>query len=168
MTELHEEFMKSDAYIFIILSSVLTLLSFFMDRKKTLMGLKMGWKMFQNIVIPFVNILILVSLVLYLVPPALIVRYLGPESGWGGQMAAAVIGSITLIPGFISYPIASVLIEEGASYAVVATFMTTLMMVGVVTLPLEIKYFGKNVAVLRNVLNFFAAIVIGSCVGFML
>jgi len=45
-------------------------------------------------------------------------------------MVAAVVGSITLIPGFISYPIASVLIREGASYAVVATFMTTLMMVG--------------------------------------
>ena len=83
-------------------------------------------------------------------------------------MAAAVIGSITLIPGFISYPIASVLIMEGASYAVVATFMTTLMMVGVVTLPLEIKYFGRSVAVLRNVLNFVAAVVIGTCVGFML
>jgi len=37
-----------------------------------------------------------------------------------------------------------------------------------VTLPLEIKYFGRNVAIVRNVLNFFAAIVIGACVGFML
>ena len=45
----------------------------------------------------------------------------------------------------------------------VATFMTTLMMVGVVTLPLEIKYFGRNVAIVRNVLNFFAAIVIYVC-----
>jgi uncharacterized membrane protein YraQ (UPF0718 family) len=160
--------MRNDAYIFIILSLSLTLLSFFLDRKKTIMGLKKGWKMFQNIAVPFVNILILVSLALYLVPPSLIVRYLGPESGWGGQMVAAVVGSITLIPGFISYPIASVLIREGASYAVVATFMTTLMMVGVVTLPLEIKYFGRNVAIVRNVLNFFAATVIGTCVGLML
>ena len=160
--------MRDDAYIFIIVSLVLTLLSLLLDRKKTMMGLKKGWKMFQNIAIPFVNILILVSLALFIVPPSLIVRYLGPESGWGGQMVAALVGSITLIPGFISYPIASVLIKEGASYAVVATFMTTLMMVGVVTLPLEIKYFGRNVAIVRNVLNFFAAIVIGACVGFML
>jgi uncharacterized membrane protein YraQ (UPF0718 family) len=160
--------MSNDAYIFIIASLALTLLSFFLDRKKTVMGLKKGWKMFQNIAIPFVNILILVSLVLYVLPPSLIVRYLGPGSGWTGQMIAALVGSITLIPGFISYPIASVLIKEGASYAIVATFMTTLMMVGVVTLPLEIKYFGRNVAVLRNVLNFIAAIVIGTFVGFIL
>jgi uncharacterized membrane protein YraQ (UPF0718 family) len=83
-------------------------------------------------------------------------------------MIAALVGSITLIPGFISYPIASVLINEGASYTIVATFMTTLMMVGVVTLPLEIKYFGRKVAMLRNALNFIAAIIIGSFVGFIL
>ena len=163
-----EVIMINNAFIFIIVSIVLTLLSLLLDRKKTVMGLKKGWKMFQNIAIPFLNILILVSLALYVVPPSLIVKYLGPGSGWGGQMIAAIVGSITLIPGFISYPIASVLIKEGASYAIVATFMTTLMMVGVVTLPLEIAYFGRKVAILRNVLNFITAIVIGTFVGFIL
>lgn len=160
--------MGNNAAIFIILSFVLTLVSFGLDKNKTLMGLKKGWKMFQNIAVPFVNILILVSLVLYFMPPALIVEYLGPESGWLGQWVAAIVGSITLIPGFISYPIASVLIQKGASYTIVATFMTTLMMVGIVTLPLEIKYFGRNVAVIRNVLNFIMAILIGSLVGSIL
>ncbi|OPY91970.1 MAG: hypothetical protein A4E73_01604 [Syntrophaceae bacterium PtaU1.Bin231] len=160
--------MVNNAAIFIITSIVLTMVSFLLDRKKTVMGLKKGWKMFQNIAIPFVNILIAVSLVLYFLPPSLIMKYLGTESGWGGQIIAAVVGSITLIPGFISYPVASVLIQEGASYTTVATFMTTLMMVGIVTLPLEIKYFGRNAAIMRNVLNFVAAIMIGSFVGFML
>lgn len=160
--------MRNNALIFIIVSVAMTLVSLVLDRKKTVMGLKKGWKMFQNIAIPFLNILILVSLALYVVPPSLIVKYLGPGSGWGGQAIAAIIGSITLIPGFISYPIASVLIKEGASYAIVATFMTTLMMVGVVTLPLEIRYFGGKVAIVRNVLNFIAAIVIGTFVELML
>lgn len=160
--------MINNAYIFIIVSLLLTLLSLLLDREKTVMGLKKGWKMFQNIAIPFLNILILISLVLYVVPPSLIVKYLGPGSGWGGQAIAAIVGSITLIPGFISYPIASVLIQEGASYTIVATFMTTLMMVGVMTLPLEISYFGRKVAILRNVLNFIIAIVIGALVGVIL
>jgi hypothetical protein len=34
-------------------------------------------------------------------------------------------------------------------------------MVGVVTLPLEIKYFGKKTAIMRNILNLIAAIIIG-------
>jgi len=160
--------MINNAFIFIIVSIALTMLSLLLDRRKTMMGLKKGWKMFQNIAVPFLNILILVSLILYVMPPSLIVKYLGPGSGWGGQAIAAIVGSITLIPGFISYPIAAVLIKEGASYTIVATFMTTLMMVGVVTLPLEIVYFGRKVAILRNVLNLINAIVIGTFVGFIL
>ena len=160
--------MVHNAYAFMIVSLLLTLLSFLLDRKKTMMGLKKGWKMFQNIAVPFLNILILIGMALYLAPPVLILKYLGPESGCGGQAIAAVVGSVTLIPGFISYPVASVLIQEGASYTVVATFMTTLMMVGVVTLPLEIAFFGKSVAVVRNVLSFIAAVVIGTFVGLVL
>lgn len=124
--------------------------------------------MFKNIVIPFLNILILVSLLLYIIPPEMIVKYLGAGSGVIGFAIAAIIGSITLIPGFISYPIAAGLLNQGASYSTVAVFMTTLMMVGVVTLPLEIKYFGKKTAILRNALNFIVAIIIGILIGIIL
>jgi len=152
--------MANNALIFMVSSLGLTIFSFILDRKKTIKGLKKGFLMFKNIFVPFVNILILISLVLYLVPVEIISQYLGPDSGPEGLMAAAFVGSITLIPGFISYPIAASLIAQGASYTVVATFMTTLMMVGVVTFPLEAKYFGRRVALVRNILNFFAAIII--------
>jgi F0F1-type ATP synthase assembly protein I len=42
------------------------------------------------------------------------------------------------------------------------------MMVGVVTLPLEIRYFGKKAAISRNALNFVAALIIGLCVGWLM
>jgi uncharacterized membrane protein YraQ (UPF0718 family) len=160
--------MSSNAIIFISLSVILSVLSLALDRKKTLMGFKRGWKMFRNVLLPFLTILILVSVLLYFVPPNVISKYLGANSGVLGFAIAALVGSITLIPGFISYPIAAGLIQQGASYAVVATFMTTLMMVGVVTLPLEIRYFGKRAAIARNVLNFVAAIIIGLVVGLVL
>ena len=160
--------MSSNAIIYITVCAVLCLVSFAFDRKKTLAGLKKGWNMFRKILPPFLNILIMVSVLLYLIPPSVISRYLGPDSGIMGLGIAAVVGSITLIPGFISYPIAAGLIKQGASYTVVATFMTTLMMVGVVTLPLEIKYFGRRVAITRNLLNFVAAIFIGLVVGLVL
>lgn len=124
--------------------------------------------MFKNILVPFLNILILVSLLLYLIPPQWIVKYLGADSGTIGFAIAAFVGSITLIPGFISYPIAAGLLKQGASYATVAVFMTTMMMVGVVTLPLEIKYFGRKTAILRNSLNFVVAIIIGLAIGIIL
>ncbi len=129
--------MISNAFIFIAVSIILTLVSFFLDKEKTILGLKKGLKMFKGIAIPFLNILILVSLALYLVPQSAIIKYLGANSGIMGLLLAAVVGSITLIPGPISYPIAAILIKQGASYMTVATLMTTLMMVGVVTFPLE-------------------------------
>jgi uncharacterized membrane protein YraQ (UPF0718 family) len=157
--------MSTNAIIFISLSVVLSVISFLLDRRKTLAGFKKGWNMFKNILLPFLIILILVSVVLYFIPPAIISRYLGANSGVIGFTIAALVGSIALIPGFISYPIAAGLLQQGASYAIVATFMTTLMMVGVTTLPVEIRYFGKRVAIIRNILNFVAAIIIGLLVG---
>jgi uncharacterized membrane protein YraQ (UPF0718 family) len=159
---------SSNAVIFISMCGVLSLLSFIVNRQKTWEGYKKGFRMFRNMVIPFLNILILVSLVLYFISPDVITRFLGAGSGLTGFTIAAVVGSITLIPGFISYPIAAGLIQQGASYSVVATFMTTLMMVGVVTLPLEIRYFGKRTAIIRNSLNFVAAIIIGLLVGLIM
>jgi uncharacterized membrane protein YraQ (UPF0718 family) len=160
--------LNTNALIFITLSVVFALVSFFLDRRKTIAGIKKGWNMFRNVLFPFLNILILVSVLLYIISPSIITHYLGAGSGVTGFSIAAIVGSITLIPGFISYPIAAGLIQQGASYAVVATFMTTLMMVGVVTLPLEIKYFGRSAAILRNSLNFIAAIIIGLLVGLIL
>lgn len=154
-----------NAIIYISLCVLLCTISFILDRKKTTAGIKKGLSLFRNMLLPFLNILILVSLLLYVVPPEVISRYMGPGSGVTGFAIAAVAGSIIFIPPFISYPIAASLIKQGASYAVVATFMTTLIMVGVLTLPLESRFFGRKVAILRNVLNFVAAIIVGLIVG---
>lgn len=145
-----------------------TIISFILDKKKTIQGIKKGLKMLLNILNPFLNILIIVAIVLYLIPENIILNYLGPTSGISGYIIASIIGSITLIPGFISYPIASSLISKGASYGIVAVFMTTLMMVGIITLPLEIKYFGKKAALIRNILNFVIAIIIGILIGVLM
>jgi len=160
--------MLNNTLIFGLLTGIVLIVSFILDNKKTILGLKKGWKMLFSILHPFLNILILISFVLFFIPDTLIVKYLGANSGWLGFTIAAIIGSITLIPGFISYPLAATLLKQGATYAVVAVFMTTLMMVGIVTLPLEIKYLGKKAAIFRNVLNFVAAIIIGILMGWFM
>ena len=160
--------MLKNSLIFMSVTALLLAVSFAFDRDKTIQGIKRGLGMLRLIAVPFLNILILIAVVMTAVPSDLIRTYLGAGSGIGGPLAAALIGSISLIPGFIAYPIAAFLIGDGASYATVATFMTTLMMVGIVTLPLEIRYFGRRVALLRNALNFIAALIIGAVVGMIL
>lgn len=158
----------NSALIFITGTSVLALVSFILDKKKTFMGIKKGIKMLAKVLLPFINILIIISFALYFISPNVIAKYLGANSGIMGLVLATIVGAVTLIPGFISYPLAGALLKQGASYAAVATFITSLMLVGVVTLPLEIKYFGKRTAILRNVLNLIFAVLIGLLVGIIM
>ncbi|MFZ2456060.1 MAG: permease [Candidatus Altiarchaeia archaeon] len=142
--------------------------SFFLDRDKTVKGMRIGIKMFFSILNPYLNILILISVVMFFLSDSLVVKYLGPDSGIMGLVVAALIGSIALIPAFVTYPVASRLLSQGATYSVVAVFMSTLMLVGVLTLPLEIKYFGRKAALWRNALNFLASLAIGLLTGFLM
>jgi len=139
--------------------------SFFKDRKKTKAALLKAWKAFENILPQFLTILVIIGLALSILSPETISKLLGTESGILGVLGAALIGSITLIPGFVAFPLAAALLKSGAGYMQIAAFVSTLMMVGVVTMPLEIKTFGKRVTIIRNISAFvfslIAAVVIG-------
>jgi uncharacterized membrane protein YraQ (UPF0718 family) len=150
------------------LTFVSLILSFLFDKNKTILGVKKGIKMFIGLLPAILNVLILVSVFLYLVPKETLSNLLGKNSGVTGFVIAALLGSVSLIPMFITYPLAAILLKSGVSYRVLAVFITTLLMVGVLTLPLEAKYFGLKVAVLRNVLSFIGAIIIGLIIGLFL
>jgi uncharacterized membrane protein YraQ (UPF0718 family) len=81
------------------------------------------------------------------------------------MLITAVIGAITLIPGFIAFPLAASLLERGAGISQIAVFVSTLMMVGIVTAPLEIEYFGKKETLLRNALSFLFSFIAAAVIG---
>mgnify|MGYP001019705426 FL=1 len=147
----------------LILTLTSLLISFAFNKRKTIQGVKMGIKMFMNLLPPFVTVLIIISFVLAILPGEVLEKLLGSDSGITGFIIAAGIGSVALIPGFISYPLAAVLLKNGVSYPVISIFITTLMMVGIVTLPIEKKFFGWRVALTRNILSFIGALIIGAC-----
>lgn len=144
------------------LTALVLLICFFANKKKTLIGVKTGLRMFMNLLPAFFTVLILLSVTLALVPLPTLQRIMGNQSGIWGYVFAAVLGSIALIPGFVSYPMAALLIKNGVGYPIVAVFINTLMMVGVVTFPLEKKFFGWKVALVRNLLFFAGSLVIGT------
>lgn len=148
-----------------VLAVSFLLISFIKDKKKTKMGLKKAWKAFENILPQFLSILIIIGVMLSVLSPETISKLIGQQSGWLGMLIAAVVGSITLIPGFVAFPLAAALLKSGAGIMQIAVFLSTLMMVGIVTIPLEINYFGKKAAILRNslalVFSFIVAVVIG-------
>ncbi len=150
------------------LTFIALLLSLVFDKDKTITGVKKGIKMFIALLPTVLNVLILVSVFLYLVPKETLSNLLGKNSGVIGFVFAALLGSVSLIPMFITYPLAAILLKSGVSYRILAVFITTLLMVGVLTLPLESKYFGLKVAILRNILSFIGAVIIGLIIGLFL
>lgn len=142
------------------------LISFFANRGKTFEALKIAFKKFSKIVPAFLSMLIVISVVLFLIPDNSISGYLGNSNIFFSVILASLLGSITLIPGPIAYPLCGILIKEGVMYMVVSAFSTTLMMVGVLTYPLEKEYFGSKVTVIRNILSFFIALAVALVTGF--
>lgn len=139
-----------DTILLYVLAAVGLIFSFLKDRKKTAMALKKAFKAFEGILPQFLSVLFLVSAALSILDTATISRLLGGGSGLAGVLGASLIGAITLIPGFVAFPVAAALLEGGAGATQIAAFVSSLMMVGVVTLPMEIKYFGRQAALLRN------------------
>ena len=154
-----------DSYIFYGLAIVLLILSFVKDKKKTKMALKKAWKAFENILPEFLVVILLVGFLLAILNPETISKIIGAESGWFGVILAGIIGSVTMIPGFVAFPTAAILLENGAGYMQIAAFVSTLMMVGIITIPVEIKYFGKKISILRNVLAFFFSFLVAVIIG---
>jgi uncharacterized membrane protein YraQ (UPF0718 family) len=151
-------------YALYLLAVIFLIVSYKKDKKKTKMALKKAWKSFENIMPQFLTILAFLGIVLALLSPDVISHLLGQKAGWQGIIIASIIGSITLIPAFIAFPIAAILLKNGAGLAQIAVFVSTLMMVGIVTLPLEMKYFGKKISIMRNMFaylfSFMVALVI--------
>jgi len=158
-----------DSYLLYGITIALLFFSFFKDRKKTRMALKKGWKAFDNILPEFLVVMLFVGVMLAVLDPQTISKFIGKNSGWAGVVLAALVGSVTLIPGFVAFPMADLLIQAGAGFMQIGAFISTLMMVGIITMPVEIKYFGKKMTIYRNLMafifSFFVAYVIGKVVG---
>lgn len=155
-------------YILYGLVAVFLAISAYKDLTKTKKALKKAYKSFMNILPQILSILTLVGLLLAWVQPSLILRLIGEESGFLGVFLAATIGGITLIPGFISFPLAAMLLESGAGYIQIGAFISTLMMVGFMTMPMEIKYFGKKGTFIRNGAAYMFAFVVALWIGWVM
>ena len=154
-------------YVIYSLAVGLLGLSWYKDKKRTMMALKKAYKSVLNILPELLGIILIIGVILAVLDPPTISKLVGAESGPLGVIVTAIVGAITLIPGFIAFPTAALLLEGGAGTMQIAAFISTLMMVGVATAPLEIKYFGKKATIIRNVLAFLFSFVIAFIVNWV-
>ncbi|WP_273322152.1 permease [Vallitalea guaymasensis] len=153
------------SYIMYLVAVTLLIISYYKDKKKTKKALKKAWKSFNNILPQFLGVILFVGILLSIFDAEFISKIIGARSGWIGVIASAVVGAVTLIPGFVAFPTAAMLLESGAGYMQIGAFISALMMVGVITAPVEIKYFGKKLTIIRNILAFVFCFIVAYIIG---
>lgn len=154
--------------VFWVIAIVLFVISLVKHKKKTIESMKKSKGMMGRMLSDVVAIIFLIGLILALIPPATIKDLFGSSNGFVAVIIAALVGSITLIPAIVAFPLVGSLVNVGASIMPATSFLTTLTMVGVVTFPLEKKEFGLKFALTRNILSFCFAIIIALSMGVIL
>lgn len=153
---------------FWIIGGILFIIAILKGKGGAKESMKKSRGMMKNMLGDIIGIIFLIGLLLTFIPPQTIKTVLGSENVFFSSLVAALIGSVTLIPAFVAFPLVGSFVDAGASIIPGVAFLTTLTMVGVVTFPLEKKEFGLKFALSRNVLSFSAAIVIAVLMGVIL
>ena len=146
---------------------IFLLISFLKEKKKTKKSLKLAIKSLGKLAPAILSVILLIGIIFGLLSDKIALLF-GSEGGVIGFFSIAIVGSIIHLPALLAFPLASSFLKEGASIMSVAAFITTLTMIGFVTLPLEIKTLGKKFAILRNLFSFVIAIAIALFMGVIL
>ena len=152
-------------YVLYIVTAVALGASLIASRRKTVAVLRQTVKRLLKIMPTFLLVIALFAVSITLLSRETILHWLGKDSGPMGLAVAVGVGSITLMPGFIAFSLSGALLAQGVSRMVLAGFTTTLMMVGVLTWPLERRYFGRSVALIRNGVSLLIALIVALVMG---
>ncbi len=151
--------------LFWIIAVILFVFSLVKSKETTVDAMKKSRRMMGSMIGEIVAIIFMIGLVLTFIPPETIKTVLGTSSTYISTFFSALVGTVTLIPSFVAFPLVGSLVDVGASIVPAVAFLTTLTMVGIVTFPLEKKEFGTKFAILRNLFSFGFAIIIALMMG---
>jgi len=147
---------------------ILFAVSWYADKQKTKKALKMAKQNLTRLIPRAFAILSLSAILVAMLSVETITKLLGSDSGFMGVVIALVTGSISVIPAFVAFQIGKTVLDSGAGYMQLAAFISTLIGVGIFSLPIEIEYFGKKFAILRNLLFFLVAVIFTIIAGLVL
>lgn len=139
---------------------ILLIISYKKDKEKTQKALLKGGKSIENILPQFLGIILIVGLTLSVFKPEMISNIIGSNSGIIGVLLSALLGSFVMMPTFVAFSTGDILLKNGAGIAQVAALISTLTLIGIITIPLEAKYIGKRATIYRNILAFVFSIIV--------
>lgn len=139
-------------FILWIVTALLLTFSLIKSGRKTAAALVIALKKLADLLSLFLLIMIAFALVVTITPPELLQRWIGSESGIRGVIIALGLGSVAVMPGFAASPLCAALRSAGVPYYIIAAFSLSLMNIGIITFPVEKRFLGLKVAIVRNLL----------------
>ena len=135
----------------IIIMAVLSLIAFFFaySKGKHLEGLVAAKNLGIQVLPLLIFAFILAGMVQTLIPPALIAKWVGGESGFKGIVIGSIAGG--LLPGgpYVTLPIVMGLAKMGASIPVLVAMITGWSLIAIGRLPMDIGILGPKLAFIR-------------------
>lgn len=147
--------------IYLIVALGFLILSAFKDIEKTKKALKVTGKVALTVLPVLFMIFILMGIIEAFISKEVIAQWLGSGSSVLSIIIGELVGCVALIQPAAVFPFAGFLHKSGANYGAVFGFIMTAILIGIATLPLEMKLFGKRFTIVRNVLTFVIVFIIG-------
>jgi len=124
-------------------------------------GLKQGLLTLWHVTFLLLAAFLVAGLTQVLLSRAFVQRWLGASSGWRGILIAAVAGAV--MPGgpYVYYPIAAVLLTNGASLGGMVAFVTGKNLWSLSRLPLEFALLGPHLTEIRYIATLFLPPLLG-------
>ena len=137
------------------------------DKKKLKRSVNKGIKTLIKNSIRLFSIFLIIGILKEFLSKESVGNFLLNFQGFKGILSGFV-GAVMMGPPASGYPIGKYLLENGASYSLVSSFLASWVMLGIIAVSLEFKYLGVKFAVVRNVFTVFSIIVISLIIGVVL
>ena len=117
-------------------------------------GLKSSSNLLLDVVPLLIAAFLVAGLVQSLVDKEMVTQWLGAEAGWRGIALACLGGA--LIPGgpYVYYPIAGVLLNNGAGIGVLVAFISAKNLWSISRIPMELALLGPDLTLVRFGITF--------------
>ena len=135
--------------IMAVLAAVLLTITYSRGDGSHITGLAASWKLILMTLPMIIFALIVAGLIQVLLPPDLISRWVGVESGFRGIIIGTLAGAVTPGGPYVSLPVVAGLLNAGASTGTMVAFLTSWSLWAVARLPMEFGILGWRFTVIR-------------------
>ncbi|MCZ7662642.1 MAG: permease [Thermoleophilia bacterium] len=144
----------------VVVVAGLYLWAFVADRHSALRALATGGRVFLSVVLIIVAVFGILGLFQVWVDKKKVAARLGERAGVGTVVLSAAFGTVLVGPVYVVFPLLKAVREHGARWAVVTAILAA-WAVKIPMVPLEVEFLGWRFALVRTVLTFAGAVVMG-------